>query len=59
MSAYVVFTRTKTVDQKEAEEYWTEIQATMKGHPIELPVAYGKHKVLEGGPIEMRKGHYR
>ena len=52
MSAYVVFTRTRTVDQKELEEYWAGIQATMKGHPIEVLVAYGKHEVLEGDPIE-------
>jgi len=52
MSAYVVFTRTKTIDQKELEKYWTGIQATMKGHPIEVLVAYGKHEVLEGDPIE-------
>jgi uncharacterized protein (DUF1330 family) len=24
----------------------------MKGHPIEVLVAYGKHEVLEGDPIE-------
>jgi uncharacterized protein (DUF1330 family) len=52
MSAYVVFTRTKTIDQKELEEYWTGIRATMKGHPIEVLVAYGKHEVLEGDPVE-------
>ena len=28
------------------------IQATMKGHPIEVLVAYGKYEVLEGNPIE-------
>jgi uncharacterized protein (DUF1330 family) len=52
MPAYVVFTRTKTIDQKELEEYWAGIRATMKGHPIEVLVAYGKHEVLEGDPIE-------
>ena len=52
MSAYVVFTRTKTIDQKELEKYWTGIQGTMKRHPIEVLVAYGKHEVLEGDPIE-------
>ncbi len=29
MSAYVVFTRTKTIDQKELEKYRTGIKATM------------------------------
>ena len=52
MSAYIVFTRTKTIDLKELETYWAGIQATTKGHPIELLVAYGKHEVLEGDPIE-------
>jgi uncharacterized protein (DUF1330 family) len=52
MSAYVVFTRTKIIDQKELEKYWAGIQATMKGHPIKVLVAYGKHEVLEGNPIE-------
>ena len=52
MSAYIVFTRTKTIDQKELETYWAGIRATMKGHPIEVLVAYGKHEVLEGDPIE-------
>ena len=52
MSTYVVFTRTKTIDQKELEKYWTGIKATMEGHPIEVLVAYGKHEVLEGDPIE-------
>ena len=52
MSAYVVFTRTKTIDQKELDKYRTGIKATMEGHPIEVLVAYGKHGVLEGDPIE-------
>jgi uncharacterized protein (DUF1330 family) len=52
MSADIVFTRTKTIDHKELQKYWTGIQATMKGHPIEVLVAYGKHEVLEGDPIE-------
>jgi len=52
MSAYIVFTRTKTIDQKELDTYWAGIRATVKGHPIEVLVAYGKHEVLEGDPIE-------
>jgi uncharacterized protein (DUF1330 family) len=52
MSAYIVFTRTKTLDQQKLETYWAGIKATMKGHPIEVLVAYGKHEVLEGDPIE-------
>jgi uncharacterized protein (DUF1330 family) len=52
MSAYIVFTRTKTLDQNELEAYWAGIKETMKGHPIEVLVAYGNHEVLEGDPIE-------
>ena len=52
MSAYVVFTRTKTIDQKELEKYWAGVRATTKGHPSEVLVAYGKFEVLEGSPIE-------
>jgi len=52
MSAYVVFTRTKTIDQEELAKYRTGIKATMKGHPIEVLAADGKHEVLEGDPIE-------
>ena len=52
MSAYVVFTRTRTIDQKELETYWAGIKATMEGHPIDVLVAYGKYEVLEGDPIE-------
>jgi uncharacterized protein (DUF1330 family) len=52
VSAYIVFTRTKTLDQKELEAYWAGIKDTMKGHPIEVLVAYGNHEVLEGDPIE-------
>ena len=52
MPAYIVFTRTKTLDRKELETYWAGIKDTMKGHPIEVLVAYGNHEVLEGEPIE-------
>jgi uncharacterized protein (DUF1330 family) len=52
MSAYIVFTRTKTLDQKELEIYWVGIRETLKGHPIEVLVAYGKHEILEGDPVE-------
>ena len=52
MSAYIVFTRTKTLDREELKAYWAGIKDTMKGHPIEILVAYGDHEVLEGDPIE-------
>jgi len=52
MSAYVVFTRTKTLNQAELEKYWAMIQDTMVGHPIEVLVPYGNFEVLEGEHIE-------
>jgi uncharacterized protein (DUF1330 family) len=52
MSAYAVFTRIKTLDQKELEMYWAMIKETMEGHPIEVLVPYGKFEVLEGNEIE-------
>lgn len=52
MPAYVIFTRTKTLNQDELEKYWSLIQDTMKGHPIEVLVPYGNFEVLEGEQIE-------
>ena len=52
MSAYIVLSRTKMLDPKEMEIYSAAVEATMKGHPIELLVAYGKHENVEGIPIE-------
>jgi len=50
MSAYIVFTRIKTLDKRGLQLYWDGIQGTMKGRPIEILAAYGKHEVLEGSP---------
>jgi len=52
MAAYVVFTRTQTVDRKELEIYWSQIKETFVGHPIEVLAAYGTLQVLEGEAIE-------
>ena len=52
MSAYVVFTRTKTIDQKELDKYRTGVKATMTDRSIEVLVADGNHEILEGDPIE-------
>jgi uncharacterized protein (DUF1330 family) len=52
MAAYLVFSRTRTIDRKELEKYWAGIKATMEAPPIEVLVAYGNHEVLEGDPIE-------
>lgn len=52
MSAYVIFTRVKTLNKEELEKYWSQIRNTMKGHPIEVLIPYGNFEVLEGEPIE-------
>ncbi len=48
MSAYVVFTREKTLDLNELTTYWEQVRSTFAGHPIKVLAAYGKHEVLEG-----------
>jgi len=52
MPAYIVFTRTKTLNQAELEKYWSMIEATMVDQPIEVLVPYGNFEVLEGEQIE-------
>ena len=52
MPAYIIFTRIKTIDQKELEKYWSLIGETMKGHPIEVLSPYGDFEVLEGDQIK-------
>lgn len=52
MTAYIVFTREKTLDQKELELYWKTIRATFEGHSVRVLAAYGRHEVLEGSPTE-------
>ena len=52
MAAYVVFTRTKTLDEKELDAYRAVVASTLEGHPAEVLVAYGKHEMLEGNPIK-------
>ena len=52
MSAYLIFIRNETFNAKELEIYWSQIEATMKGHEVKVLVAYGKFEVLEGVPIE-------
>ena len=52
MSAYVVFTREKTLDEAELKIYWDKIRATFAGHQVKVLVNYGRHEVLEGDPVE-------
>ena len=52
MSAYLIFTREKTIDRKELEIYWGQIRETFAGHSVKLLASYGAHEDLEGVPTE-------
>ena len=52
MSAYMIFTRDKTLDQREMDVYSKNVGATMAGHPIKPLAFYGKHEDLEGAATE-------
>jgi uncharacterized protein (DUF1330 family) len=52
MSAYMIFTREKTLDKAEMATYSQQAFATMQGHPGKLLAAYGPHEVLEGTATE-------
>jgi len=52
MSAYMVFTRDKTLDQNELNLYSKEVPATLAGHEVKILALYGRHEDLEGDPTE-------
>ncbi|HZD33115.1 MAG TPA: DUF1330 domain-containing protein [Candidatus Angelobacter sp.] len=52
MSAYLVFTRDKTLDQSELDIYGKEVHATTAGHELKALAYYGAHEDLEGPPTE-------
>ena len=52
MSAYMIFTREKTTDQKEMDIYSKAAGPTMAGHPGKRLAFYGNHEDLEGAPTE-------
>ena len=52
MSAYLIFTRKRTVDEAELNIYWDKIRATFAGHQVKILVNYGRYEVLEGDTIE-------
>jgi len=52
MSAYLLFTREKTLDEAELKIYWDKIRATFAGHQVKVLVNYGRFEVLEGDPVE-------
>jgi uncharacterized protein (DUF1330 family) len=52
MSAYLIFTRERTLYAKELEIYWEKIRATFTGHEVKVLASYGQHEDLEGLPTE-------
>ncbi len=52
MSAYIVFTKKKTLDENELKIYGEKIWPTFEGHQVKVLVGYGRYEVLEGEPVE-------
>jgi len=52
MSAYMIFTRDKTLDERELAAYAKDVPATLAGHEAKVRVLYGPHEDLEGAPTE-------
>jgi uncharacterized protein (DUF1330 family) len=52
MSAYMIFTREKTIDPQELAAYSKDVRATLAGHEVKLLVVYGSHEDLEGAATE-------
>lgn len=52
MSAYVVITREKTLDQTKLDEYKQVAPATFEQHPVTMLASHGRKEVVEGPAIE-------
>jgi uncharacterized protein (DUF1330 family) len=52
MSAYLVFTREKTLDAQELAIYTKEVLATFAGRQFKPLALYGAQENLEGAPTE-------
>ena len=52
MSAYMIFTRDKTLDEQELATYAKAAPATLVGHEVKALALYGTHEDLEGPPTE-------
>jgi len=52
MSAYVVFTREKTLDKLELVAYLKDVPATLGGHEVRVLAPNGWHEDLEGPSTE-------
>jgi uncharacterized protein (DUF1330 family) len=52
MTAYVIFTREKTLDKRELAAYSEGAPATLAGHEVKVLAFYGAHEDLEGPSTE-------
>jgi uncharacterized protein (DUF1330 family) len=52
MTAYIVFTREKTLDQAELDTYSANVGPTIAGHALTMVALYGHHEVVEGPDVE-------
>lgn len=52
MSAYLIFTRDKTLDEQELATYSKEASATLAGHVVKPLAFYSAHEDLEGAATE-------
>jgi uncharacterized protein (DUF1330 family) len=52
MSAYLIFTRDKTLNEHELASYLKEVQSTSTGHEAKVLAFYGSHEDLEGASTE-------
>lgn len=48
MTAYVIFIREKTLDQREMDIYAEKVPASLPSVPIQILSAYGRLEVFEG-----------
>ena len=55
MSAYLMFTRTKTLGEAELKIYCDKIRATLADHQVKVLVNYGRLEGLESDPVEWHR----
>jgi uncharacterized protein (DUF1330 family) len=52
MTAYMIFTRDKTLDEHELAAYSKDVPPTLAGHEVKVLALYGSHEDLEGPSTE-------
>jgi uncharacterized protein (DUF1330 family) len=52
MAAYVLFTRERTRNAAQMDQYKLRVPASFQQHPATIRAIHGRHEVLEGPAIE-------